>query len=105
LYFSKCGNLIFVKKIVCACNYYLKHIQISSWDCNGIGFCEASTKQKEDDSDSDSDEIKQFAKITVIQSLIESLQSIGESPIKKKRLSEGKYPTRKMKRTEKAVET
>jgi hypothetical protein len=40
-----------------------------------------------------------------MQSLYESFQSIGESPIKKKRLSEGKYPTRKIKRTEKAVKT
>jgi hypothetical protein len=40
-----------------------------------------------------------------MQSLNESLQSIGESPIKNKRLGEGKYPTSKMKRTEKAVKT
>jgi hypothetical protein len=40
-----------------------------------------------------------------MQSLNEGLQSIGESPIKKKRLGEGKYPTSKMKRTEKAVKT
>jgi hypothetical protein len=43
----------------------------------------------------------QFAKITAMQSLNENLQSIGESPIKKKRLGKGKYPTSKMKRTEK----
>jgi hypothetical protein len=36
-----------------------------------------------------------------MQSLNESLQSIGESPIKKKRMGEGKYPTSKMKRIEK----
>jgi hypothetical protein len=36
LYFN-----FFEKNILCACNYYLKHLQISSWDCNGIGFCEA----------------------------------------------------------------
>jgi hypothetical protein len=65
--------------------------------------CDASTKQKGDDSDSD--EIEQFAKITAMQSLNESLQSIGDSPIKKKRLGEGKYPTRKMKRIGKAVKT
>jgi hypothetical protein len=64
--------------------------------------CDASTKQKDDDSDSD--EIEQFAKITAMQSLNESLQSIGKSPIN--RLGEGKYPTRKMKRIEKkAVKT
>jgi hypothetical protein len=40
-----------------------------------------------------------------MQSLNESLQSIGESPIKKKRLGEGKYPTGKMKRIEKAVKS
>jgi hypothetical protein len=40
-----------------------------------------------------------------MQSLNESLQSIGESPIKKKRLGKGKYPRSKMKRIEKAVET
>jgi hypothetical protein len=40
-----------------------------------------------------------------MQSLNESLQSIGESPIKKKRHGEGKYPTSKMKRIEKAVKT
>jgi hypothetical protein len=54
---------------------------------------------------SDSDKIEQFARITAMQSLSESLQSIGESPIKEKRLSEGKYPTSKMKRIEKAVKT
>jgi hypothetical protein len=64
--------------------------------------CDASNKK---DDDSDSDEIEQFAKIIAMQSLNESLQSIGESPIKKKRLGEGKYPTRKMKRIEKAVKT
>jgi hypothetical protein len=63
--------------------------------------CDALTKQKDDDSD----EIEQFDKITAMQSLNESLQLIGESPIRKKRLSEGKYPTSKMKRTEKAVKT
>jgi hypothetical protein len=42
LYLSKCGILIFLgKHILFACNYYLKHLQISSWDCNGLGFCEA----------------------------------------------------------------
>jgi hypothetical protein len=65
--------------------------------------CDASTKQI--DGDSDSDEIEQFAKITVMQSLNESLQSIGESTVKKKRLGEGEYPTRKIKRIEKAVKT
>jgi hypothetical protein len=40
-----------------------------------------------------------------MQSLNESMQSIGESPIKKTRLREGKYPASKMKRTEKAVKT
>jgi hypothetical protein len=54
--------------------------------------CDASTKQNDDDSDSD--EIEQFANITAMQSLNERLQSICESPIKKKRLGEGKYPTR-----------
>jgi hypothetical protein len=63
--------------------------------------CDASTKQNDDESDSD--EIQQFAKITAMQSLNESFQSSGESPIKKKRLDEGKYPTRKIKITEKAL--
>jgi hypothetical protein len=27
--------------ILCECNYYLKHLQISSCDCNGFGVCEA----------------------------------------------------------------
>jgi hypothetical protein len=40
-----------------------------------------------------------------MQSLNESLQSFGKSPIKKKRLDEGKYPTSKMKIIEKAVKT
>jgi hypothetical protein len=58
--------------------------------------CDASNEQKDDDSDSD--EIEQFAKITAMQSLNESLPSIDESPIKKERLGEeGKYPTSKMK--------
>jgi hypothetical protein len=65
--------------------------------------CDASNKQKYDESDSN--EIEQFAKITAMQSLNESSQLIGESPIKKKRLGEGKYPTSKMKRIEKAVKT
>jgi hypothetical protein len=63
--------------------------------------CDASNKQKDDDSDSDSYEIEQFAKITAMQSLNESLQSIGESPIEKKRLGESKYPTSKIKRIKK----
>jgi hypothetical protein len=46
--------------------------------------CDASTKQKDDDSYSD--EFEQFGKITAVQSLNESLQSNGKSPIKKKRL-------------------
>jgi hypothetical protein len=50
--------------------------------------CDASGKQK--DNDSDMNEIEHFAKITALQSLNESLQSIGESSIKKKRLSVGK---------------
>jgi hypothetical protein len=65
--------------------------------------CDASNKQKDDDNDSDSDETEQFAKITAMQSLNESFQLIGGSPTKKKRLDEGKYPTSKMKRIEKAV--
>jgi hypothetical protein len=40
-----------------------------------------------------------------VQSLNDSLQSIGEPPIKKKRLGEGKYSTRKFKRTENAMKT
>jgi hypothetical protein len=63
--------------------------------------CDASNKQKDDDSDSDKTE--QFARITAMQSLNESLQSTGESPIKKKRLGEGKYLTTKINRIEKAV--
>jgi hypothetical protein len=61
--------------------------------------CDASNKQKDDDSDSN--EIEQFAKITAMQSLNESLRSIGESSIKKKRLGEGKFPTSRMKIIEK----
>jgi hypothetical protein len=49
--------------------------------------CDASTKQKDDGSDSD--EIEQFAKITAMQSLNESLQSIGESPVKKEKTRRG----------------
>jgi hypothetical protein len=30
----------FFPNILRACNYYLKHLQISSWGCNGIGFYE-----------------------------------------------------------------
>jgi hypothetical protein len=40
-----------------------------------------------------------------MQSLNESFQSIGESPIKKKRLGEGKYSTSNMKIIEKALKT
>jgi hypothetical protein len=67
--------------------------------------CDASNKQKDDENDSDSDEIEQFAKITAMQSLNKCLQLIGKLPIKKKRLGEGKYPTRKMERIEKPVKT
>jgi hypothetical protein len=49
--------------------------------------CDASNKQEV--YDSDNNDIEQFAKITAMQSLNESLQSIGESPIKNKRLGEG----------------
>jgi hypothetical protein len=49
--------------------------------------CDASNKQKDDDSDSN--EIEQFAEITAMQSLNESLQSIGESPIKKEKTRQG----------------
>jgi hypothetical protein len=63
--------------------------------------CDVSTKQNDDDSD----EIEQFAKVIAMQSLNESLQLIGESPIKEKRHGKGKYPTRKMKRIEKALKT
>jgi hypothetical protein len=31
----------FEKNILCACNYYLKHLHISSWNCSGFGVCEA----------------------------------------------------------------
>jgi hypothetical protein len=31
----------FEQNILCGCNYYFKHLQISSWDCNGFGVCEA----------------------------------------------------------------
>jgi hypothetical protein len=40
-----------------------------------------------------------------MQSLNESFQSIGESPIKKKRVGDVTYPSSKMKRIEKAVKT
>jgi hypothetical protein len=40
-----------------------------------------------------------------MQSLSESLQLIDESPIKMKRLGEGKYPTSKMKETENVLKT
>jgi hypothetical protein len=32
---------VFLKNVLYACNCYLKHLQISSWLCNGIGLCEA----------------------------------------------------------------
>lgn len=56
-------------------------------------------KQKDDISDSD--KIEQFDKITVMQSLDQTLQLIGESPIKKKKLGKAS----KMKRIESAVKT
>lgn len=55
--------------------------------------CDASSKQKDDDSD----EVEQFAKISTIHSINESLQVIGESPVKKKRQGKGKYPASKYK--------
>jgi hypothetical protein len=50
--------------------------------------CDSSNNKRDD-----SDDIEHLAKITAMQSLNESLQSIGEWPIKKKSLGEGKYPT------------
>jgi hypothetical protein len=43
LCFSKCGIFIFLKKkTYIVCMYcYLKHLQMSSWDCSGTGLCEA----------------------------------------------------------------
>jgi hypothetical protein len=49
--------------------------------------------------DGDSDKTEQFAMITA------SLQSIGESPTKMKRLGKGKYPTRRMNIAKNSVET
>jgi hypothetical protein len=60
-------------------------------------------KQKDDISDSD--RIERFDKITVMQSLDQTLQLIGESPFKKKKLGKVKYPASKMKRIESAVKT
>jgi hypothetical protein len=40
LVFLKIRYFNFFNKL-CACSYYLKHLQISSWDCNEIRFCEA----------------------------------------------------------------
>jgi hypothetical protein len=51
------------------------------------------------------DDIEQFAEISAMQSVNESLKSIGESLIKKKGLGKGKYPTSKMTRIENAVTT
>jgi hypothetical protein len=63
--------------------------------------CDASNKQK----DHDSDKIDHFAKITAMQPINESLQSVDESPLKKKGLGEGKCHKSKMKRIEKGVKT
>jgi hypothetical protein len=65
--------------------------------------CAAPNKQKDDDSN----KIEEFAKMTAMQSLNDCLQLIGESPThqKEKKLGNGKYPTRKINRTEKAVKT
>jgi hypothetical protein len=41
MYFSKGGTLIGLKKILCACNYYLTYLQTSNWDSNGIRFHDA----------------------------------------------------------------
>jgi hypothetical protein len=42
LVFLKMRYFHFLKKnLFYAGNYYLKHLQISHWDCSGIGFCEA----------------------------------------------------------------
>jgi hypothetical protein len=40
--FLKMWYLIFWNEVLCACNCSLKHLQISSLDCSGAGFCEAS---------------------------------------------------------------
>lgn len=58
---------------------------------------DASDKQRDD---SGSDGIEQFAKITAMQSINDSLQYIGEP-----RLGEDKYSTGKLKRTENALKT
>jgi hypothetical protein len=46
--------------------------------------------------DGDRDEMEKFAKFITNKSLNKSLQSIGKSLIKKKRLGEGRHPTSKI---------
>jgi hypothetical protein len=58
--------------------------------------CDASNKQNDGSSYSDDSEL--FVKITATQFVNESLQSIGELPIKKKGPGKGKYPTSKIKK-------
>jgi hypothetical protein len=50
------------------------------------------------------DETAQFAKITAMQSLNESLQLTPDTP-RQKIIDDCKYPTRKMKRTENGIKT
>jgi hypothetical protein len=57
--------------------------------------CDASRKQNEGSSDNDDSE--EFVKIVSLESVIESLQSVGEPFIKKTTLVKGEYPTRKVK--------
>jgi hypothetical protein len=39
--FLKMQYFSFFLNILSACDYYLKHLQISSLDCNMTGFCDA----------------------------------------------------------------
>jgi hypothetical protein len=41
VFLKMCYFNFFEKNILCACNYYSKPLQISSWDCSWVGFCEA----------------------------------------------------------------
>jgi hypothetical protein len=73
--------------------------------CKKIPELKCDASDKHNDGSSYSDNSEQFVKITATQSVNESFQSIGKSPIKKKGLGKGKYPTSKIKKIENVVKT
>jgi hypothetical protein len=65
--------------------------------CKKIPELKFDASSKQNYGSSYSDDSEQFVKFTAMRSANESLQSVGESHIKRKGLGKGRYPTSKIK--------